>query len=114
MYHKMIEQTYILDESSISISGVSHKLLPIEISILALFSKDKKVLNSKLMKLFTRDDKTKDYAVKRKNKTLAALESKLFKLFKISFIEKHKSKGDSRQLTYSLNKRIRIIEDTID
>ena len=114
MYHKMIEQTYILDESSISISGVSHKLLPIEISILALFSKDKKVLNSKLMKLFTRDDKTKDYAVKRKNKTLAALESKLFKLFKISFIEKHKSKGDSRQLTYHLNKRIRIIEETID
>ena len=114
VYHRMVEQTYIIDESSISISGVSHNLLPIEISILSLFTKDKKVLNSKLMKLFTRDDKTKDYAVKRKNKTLAALESKLIKLFKISFIEKNKSKGDSRQLTYSLNKRIRIIEETID
>lgn len=114
MYHRMVEQTYIIDESSISISGVSHKLLPIEISILTLFSKEKKVLNSKLMKLFTKNDKTKDYAVKRKNKALAALESKLLKLFKISFIEKNKSKGDSRQLTYSLNKRIRIIEETID
>ena len=84
MYHRVVEQTYIIDESSISISGVSHKLLPIEISILALFSKDKKVLNSELMKLFTRDDKTKDYAVKRKNKTLTTLESKLVKLFKIN------------------------------
>ena len=46
MYHKMIEQTYILDESSISISGVSHQLLPIEISILSLFSKNRNVLNS--------------------------------------------------------------------
>ena len=114
MYNRMVEQTYIIDESSISISGVSHKLLPIEISILTLFSKDKKVSNSKLMGLFVRDDKTKDYAVKRKNKTLTALESKLLKFFKISFIEKHKSKGDSRQLTYSLNKRVRIIEESID
>ena len=114
MYHKMIEQTYILDESSISISGVSHQLLPIEISILSLFSKNRNVLNAELMELFIRDDKTKDYAVKRKNKTLISLESKLFKLFNISFIEKRKSVGDSRQLTYSLNKKIRIIEETIE
>ena len=48
MYHKMIEQTYILDESSISISGVSHQLLPIEITILSLFSRNRSVLNSKV------------------------------------------------------------------
>ena len=111
IYHKMIEQTYILDESSISISGVSHQLLPIEISILSLFSKNRNVLNSSLMELFAEDDKTKDYAVKRKNKTLVSLESKLFKLFNISFIQKKKSMGDSRQLTYTLNKKIRIIEE---
>ena len=63
LYYKRIAQTYIIDESSISISGVSHRLLPIEISILTLFSKDKKVLNSKLMELFVRDDKTKDGAM---------------------------------------------------
>ena len=114
LYYKRIAQTYIIDESSISISGVSHRLLPIEISILTLFSKDKKVLNSKLMELFVRDDKTKDYAVKRKNKALAALETKLFNLYSINFIEKQKSKGDSRQLTYLLNKKIRIIQETID
>ena len=107
----MIEQTYILDESSISISGVSHQLSPIEITILSLFSKNRNVLNSSLMELFAEDDKTKDYAVKRKNKTLVSLESKLFKLFNISFIQKKKSMGDSRQLTYTLNKKIRIIEE---
>ena len=111
IYHKMIEQTYILDESSISISGVSHQLSPIEITILSLFSKNRNVLNSSLMELFAEDDKTKDYAVKRKNKTLVSLESKLFKLFNISFIQKKKSMGDSRQLTYTLNKKIRIIEE---
>ena len=64
------------------------------------------------MELFAKDDKTKDYAVKRKNKTLATLDSKLVKLFNITFIEKRKSIGDSRQLTYTLNKKIRIIEET--
>ena len=112
MYHKMIEQTYILDESSISISGVSHQLSPIEVTMLSLFSKNRNVLNSTLMELFAKDDKTKDYAVKRKNKALATLDSKLIKLFKIDFIKKEKSKGDSRQLTYTLNKKIRIIEET--
>ena len=110
-YHKMIEQTYIIDENSISISGVSHQLSTIEISILSLFTKNRNVLNAELMELFIRDDKTKDYAVKRKNKTIVNLEAKLFKLFNIDFIDKKKSKGDSRQLTYALNKKIRIIED---
>ena len=114
MYHKMIEQTYILDESSISISGVSHQLSPIEISILSLFSKNRNISNSELMELFVRNDKTKDYAVKRKNKALITLESKLVKLFNISFIERQKSKGDSRQLTYMLNKKVRIIKETIE
>ena len=64
------------------------------------------------MELFIKDDKTKDYAVKRKNKTLLALEAKLHKSFNVNFITKQKSKGDSRQLTYVLNKKIRIIEET--
>ena len=110
-YHKMIDQTYIIDENSISVSGVSHQLSPIEISILSLFTRNRNVLNAELMQLFIRDDKTKDYAVKRKNKTIVNLEAKLFKFFNIDLIDKKKSKGDSRQLTYTLNKKIRIIED---
>ena len=33
------------------------------------------------------------------------------KNYKVTIIDKKKSKGDSRQLTYTLNKKIRIIED---
>ncbi len=114
LYYKRVGQTYIIDDSSISISGVSHQLLPIEISILSLFSKKRSVINSRLMELFVRDDKTKDYAVKKKNKTLLSLNTKLHKLFNIHFIVKQKSEGDSRQLTYVLNKKIRIFEEAIN
>ena len=114
LYYKRVGQTYIIDDSSISISGVSHQLLPIEISILSLFSEKRSILNSRLMELFMRGDKTKDYAVKRKNKTVLSLNTKLHKLFNINFIVKQKSEGDSRQLTYVLNKKIRIIEEAIN
>ena len=109
---------YDINLLDIAIS-VSMQIIPNEdyamcllLTILSLFSKNRNVLNSSLMELFTKDDKTKDYAGKRKNKALATLDSKLVKLFKINFIKKEKSKGDSRQLTYTLNKKIRIIEET--
>ena len=114
IYHKKVSQTYIVDENSISISGLSQQLSAVEISILSLFSKNRIVLNSNLMELFMEDDKTKDYAVKRKNKTLISLEAKLKKSFNVDFIKKQKSKDDSRQLAYSLNKKLRIIKEIIE
>ena len=114
IYHKKVSQTYIVDENSISISGLSQQLSAVEISVLSLFSKNRIVLNSSLMELFMEDDKTKDYAVKRKNKTLISLEAKLKKSFNVDFIKKQKSKDDSRQLAYSLNKKLRIIKEIIE
>ncbi len=111
IYHKKVSQTYIVDENSISISGLSQQLSAIEISVLSLFSKNRIVLNSKLMELFMTEGKTKDYAVKRKNKTLISLETKLKKSFKVDFIKKQKSRGDSRRLAYILNKKIRLIKE---
>ena len=114
IYHKKVSQTYVVDENSISISGLSQQLSAVEISVLSLFSKNRIVLNSSLMELFMEDDKTKDYAVKRKNKTLISLEAKLKKSFNVDFIKKQKSKDDSRQLAYSLNKKLRIIKEIIE
>ncbi len=111
VYYKKVSQTYIVDENTISISGLSQQLSAIEISVLSLFSKNRIVLNSKLMELFMAEDKTKDYAVKRKNKTLISLETKLKKSFKVDFIKKQKSKGDSRRLAYILNKKIRLVKE---
>jgi hypothetical protein len=102
----------LLDEKTISISGSLLELGEIEQKTLSMFCVKRNVSNSEIMALFQDNKKTKDFAVKRKNKTLAALNKKLYSAFKIEFINKQKSKSDSRQLTYFLNKKIRIIEDS--
>ena len=66
------------------------------------------------MDIFQEENKTKDFAIKKKNKTILSLENKLSIIFKKSFIKKRKSKSDSRQLNYFLNNNIKIIEDSND
>ena len=111
LYYWKIAQTYLLDEKTISNSGSSLELVEIEQKILSLFSDKRNVPNSEIMIFFHNNQKTKDFAVKRKNKTIAALNKKLYSSFRIEFINRQKSKSDSRQLTYFLNKKVRIIED---
>ena len=111
IYYWKISQTYLLDEKTISISGSLLELGEIEQKTLCMFCNKRNVSNSEIMGLFQDKEKTKDFAVKRKNKTIAALNNKLYSAFKIEFINKQKSKSDSRQLTYFLNKKVRIIED---
>ena len=112
IYYWKISQTYLLDEKTISISGSLLELGEIEQKTLSMFCNKRNISNSEIMALFQDKEKTKDFAVKRKNKTLAALNKKLYSAFKIEFINKQKSKSDSRQLTYFLNKKVRIIEDS--
>ena len=109
IYYKRVAQTYLLDENTISISSLTKEINEKEQKILSLFGKKRNVSNSEIMDLFLDKDKTKDFAVKKKNKTIASLNEKLFSVFKIEFISKKKSKSDSRQLTYFLNKKVRII-----
>ena len=111
IYYWKISQTYLLDEKTISISGSLLELGEIEQKTLCMFCNKRNVSNSEIMALFQDKEKTKDFAVKRKNKTIAALNNKLYSTFKIEFINKQKSKSDSRQLAYFLNKKVRIIED---
>ncbi len=111
VYYKRVAQTYLLDENTISISSVTKEINQKEQKILSLFSKKRNVSNSEIMDLFLEKGKTKDFAVKKKNKTLVALNERLFSIFKIEFIIKKKSKSDSRQLTYFLNKKVRILKE---
>ena len=111
IYYWKIAQTYLLDEKTISISGSLLELKEIEQKLISMFCKKRNVSNSEIMALFHDNEKTKDFAVKRKNKTIATLNNKLYSAFKIEFINKQKSKSDSRQLIYFLNKKVRIIED---
>ena len=85
-----------------------------EYDILKLFSEKRSVSNSLIMEIFLEENKTKDFAVKKKNKTVLDLEKKLSLVFKKSFLEKRKSSSDSRELNYFLNKKIKIIEDSND
>jgi len=113
IYYKRVAQTYLLDEKTISISGLSKEINEKEQKILSLFGKKRNVSNSEIMDLFLDKDKTKDFAIKKKNKTIASLNERLFSVFKIEFISKKKSKSDSRQLTYFLNKKVRILEEGV-
>ena len=101
----------MLDEKTISISGSFLELGEIEQKTLSMFCVKRIVSNSEVMALFHDNEKTKDFAVKRKNKTIDTLNNKLYSVFKIEFINKQKSKSDSRQLAYFLNKKVRITED---
>ena len=112
IYYRRVGQTYVLDKDSLSGSGKSIGLMKNEYDILKLFSEKRSVSNSLIMDMFHEENKTKDFAVKRKNKTVLALEKKLSLVFKKSFIEKRKSSSDSRQLNYFLNKKIKIIQDS--
>lgn len=112
IYYRIVGQTYLLEKDSLSGSGKSIGLMKDEYDILKLFSEKRSVSNSLIMDMFHEENKTKDFAVKKKNKTVLALEKKLSLVFKKSFIEKQKSSSDSRQLNYFLNKKIRIIQES--
>ena len=111
IYYKKVSNTYLLDQNTLSISSSSVELNEIERTIIKMFSQKKLISNSNLMDLFIEESKTKDFAVKKKNRVLDKLEDKLNTAFKIEFIYKEKTKTDSRQLTYRLNKKIRIVDD---
>ncbi len=112
VYYKRVGQTYILDKNTLSGSGNTVALVKNEYDVLKLFSEKRSVSNSLIMGIFNEEKKTKDFAVKKKNKTVLVLEKKLSLVFKKSFIGKEKSRSDSRQLNYFLNKRVRIIDES--
>ena len=114
IYYRRVGQTYLLEKDSLSGSGKSIGLMKDEYDILKLFSEKRSVSNSLIMEIFLEENKTKDFAVKKKNKTVLDLEKKLSLVFKKSFLEKRKSSSDSRELNYFLNKKIKIIEDSND
>ena len=110
IYYRRVGQIYVLEKDSLSGSGKSIGLMKNEYDILKLFSEKRSISNSLIMEMFQEENKTKDFAIKKKNKMVLSLEKKLSLVFKKSFIEKRKSSSDSRQLNYFLNKKVKIID----
>ena len=98
---------FLINDEIIHSKGVL-KLSEIEINLITLFINKKSLANSKIMSLFTEKSKTKDYAVKRKNRTLTGLNKRFLELYGTSLFYNQKSKTDSRQTNYLLNQKINL------
>ena len=97
----------LIDDEILHVKGVL-KLSETERSLIALFIIKKSLANSKIMSLFTEKSKTKDYAVKRKNRTLKSFNNRFSKLYGFPLFFIQKSKLDSRQTNYILNQKINL------
>lgn len=97
----------LIDDEILHVKGTL-KLSEVERSLIALFITKKSLANSKIMSLFTEKSKTKDYAVKRKNRTLTSLNKRFSELYGTSLLYNQKSKTDSRQTNYLLNEKINL------
>lgn len=98
---------FLINDEIVHSKGVL-KLSETEINLIALFINKKPIANSKIMSLFAEKSKTKDYAVKRKNRTLTNLNKRFSELYGTSLFYNQKSKTDSRQTNYLLNQKINL------
>ncbi len=106
IFFRYSNKNYVLiDNKIIHVKG-NLKLSETETKLIALFINKEPLANSKVMSLFTEKSKTKDYAVKRKNRTLTKLNERFSELYGTSLFYSHKSKTDSRQTNYLLNQKI--------
>ena len=60
--------------------------------------------------LFEEKGKTKDFATKRKNKTIEGLNKKFKHIFGKNIIVKEKDELDSRLTNYALNNKIKLFK----
>ena len=81
-----------------------------EVKVILLFTKKEVVPNKEILVLFEEKGKTKDFATKRKNKTIESLNKRFKRVFGKKIIVKEKDKLDSRLTNYALNNKISLFE----
>ena len=79
---------------------------PDETKVLLLFTKKDLVPNKEILYLFEEKGKTKDFATKRKNKSISNLNKKFKRVFRKNLVFKEKDGSDSRLANYVLNSKI--------
>ena len=108
IYFNSSKRNYILMNNEIIHSKGILRLSKIESKLIVLFIKNKSLANSRIMNLFSEKSKTKDYAVKKKNRTLTNLNNHFSELYGTTLFYNQKSKMDSRQTNYILNQKINL------
>jgi len=78
--------------------------------VILLFTKKEVVPNREVLVLFEEKGKTKDFATKRKNKTIESLNIKFKSVFGKNIIVKEKDELDSRLTNYALNNKIKLFK----
>jgi hypothetical protein len=105
-----VSKSYFVSSNSLFNSLNQINLGPDEAKVILLFTKKEVVPNKETLVLFEEKGKTKDFATKRKNKTIEGLNKKFKRVFGKNIIVKEKDELDSRLTNYALNNKIKLFK----
>ena len=105
-----VSKSYFVSSNSLFNSLNQINLDPDEAKVILLFTKKEVVPNKEVLVLFEEKGKTKDFATKRKNKTIESLNKRFKRVFGKNIIVKEKDELDSRLTNYVLNNKISLFE----
>ena len=103
-------KSYFVSNNSLFNSLNQINLDPDEEKVILLFTKKEVVPNKEILVLFEEKGKTKDFATKRKNKTIESLNKRFKRVFGKNIIVKEKDELDSRLTNYALNNKIKLFK----
>jgi hypothetical protein len=105
-----LSQSYFVSGDSVFNSLNQINLDPDEVKVILLFTRKEIIPNKEILVLFEEKGKTKDFATKRKNKTIESLNKRFKRVFGKNIIVKEKDKLDSRLTNYALNNKIKLFK----
>ena len=105
-----VSKSYFVSSNSLFNSLNQINLDPDEAKVILLFTKKEVVPNREVLVLFEEKGKTKDFATKRKNKTIESLNKRFKRVFGKNIIVKEKDQLDSRLTNYALNNKIKLFK----
>jgi len=105
-----VSKSYFVSSNSLFNSLNQINLEPDEVKVILLFTKKEVVPNKEILILFEEKGKTKDFATKRKNKTIEGLNKRFKRVFGKNIIVKEKDELDSRLTNYALNNKIKLFK----
>ena len=105
-----VSKSYFVSSNSLFNSLNQINLDPDEAKVILLFTRKEIIPNKEILVLFEEKGKTKDFATKRKNKTIESLNKRFKRVFGKNIIVKEKDELDSRLTNYALNNKINLSE----
>ena len=105
-----VSKSYFVSSSSLFNSLNQINLDPDEVKVILLFTRKEIIPNKEILVLFEEKGKTKDFATKRKNKTIESLNKRFKRVFGKKIIVKERDELDSRLTNYALNNKIKLFK----